>query len=381
MISPLVAILAVALVFYAIVPGVGAFGVRHRWRTFRTRVAEASLLPPVSYAMVRRSVRGAGPARFLGTLESIQGESTVWIRGTDLTLAVDMSASDLFLVARSDRGYPEGPPVRTSWNRVGSLPEGLKVLVSGTLDTTGSHPLIRSEPGRPVLAVLYDGSDATLVRRCIWSGRQLNEYWNSVTPGSLAGGVLALTVLAYFLLRQPVSPVFARLSISLATVPILPLLPPGVALFYLYRRSWRRGRALRAHRDVLRLPLRYFVHDEACANLPTGELYCKRDLTRDALSEAVSAGLTVLEPPPMLRASLQTGAGTRYTLFGRPGDEQLAPPADPLAEWVAVRADPVELSEACQRTAKRYELLALIILGVGMVANLAIVMIVVAALV
>ena len=372
MISPALAIAGVALIFYVLIPGVGAFGVRRRWRLFRKRIIEASLRVPVTYRLVRSLPRVAAakgsPARFVGALESIQGEHTAWVRGEDLTIAVDMSDSDVYLVAGSEPDRPTAPPTRTTWARVGSLPEGVKILVSGRLDTSEAHPVIRSDGIEPVLAVFYDGAERSLLRRSTWSGRQLNEYWNSVTPGALAGGSFALIILAYVLFQQPLSPVFGRLAIGLASVPVLPLLPPGVALFYLYRVGWRRGRRLRAHRDVLRLPLRYFGGDERCTELPTGEQYCRRELAFSAVGELVSRGLIVISPP--------VGRPSAWcTLFGRPGGEELVQAGDPLCEWVAVKGDPEEAAAGCQRRARWYEIGSLIVLAAGLFANFALLMV------
>lgn len=385
MISPLVAILMAALVFYVVIPGVGAFGVRHRWRRFRSRVVEASLLPPVTYASVRTrdatSVRtdaghgGTGAnARFIGTLESIQGEQTAWVRGSRLTIAVDMTGAQVYMVSASEGDRPGSPPARTTWSRVGSLPEGVRVLVSGRLDTSGPHPVIRASNGDPVLAVFFDGPADTLVRRCVWSGRQLNEYWNSVTPGALAGGTFALIILAYALLRQPMFVAHARIAIALAAVPILPLLPPGVGLFYFYRVTWRKGRAQRAHRDVLRLPLRYFDDDEPCTRLAAGERYCRTPADVGSLGEARARGLTVLAPPV-------DSPPAECVVFGRPGPDGSEAPEDPLAEWIAIQGDPAGESDACQRRARRYELASGAILGAGLVLNYVLVLIVLVAVV
>jgi len=387
-ISPVVAILVTAACFYLLIPGIGAFGVRHRWRRFRRRVIAASLLPPVTYASVRLSteerrteVPDRANARFLGTLESIQGEDTAWIRNSEITVAVDMSHSDIYMVSQSDTDQRETPPTRTSWSRIGSLPEGVKVFASGRLDTSGPHPTIRPTAGEPVLVVFYDGAESTLVRHCIWSGRQLNEYWNSVTPGALAGGVFALTVLTYFLLRQPLSVGYARLAIVLAAGPVLPLLPPGIVLFYLYRRVWRRGRILRAHRDVLLVPLRHFDDDEPCTTLPSAELYCREETAVESLEASFAGGLTLLEAPadalklakPVDR---RDDDWSRCTVFGHPGAGGLVRPADSLAEWIAVRGDPETASLLCQRRARRFELLSALILAGGLAVNFLLVVIV-----
>ncbi len=359
------AVILVSLLFYLVIPGVGAFNVRRQWRMFRRRVIDASLLPPVTFASARRPRDDHGTplkARFVGTLESIQGENTAWIRGPDITVAVDMSVSDVYLVAHSPTDRPDTPPARTSWSRLGSLPGGMKVLVSGILDSSEPHPAIRSGHGEPVLAVFYDGPESTLVRRCVWSGRQLNEYWNSATPLALAGGTFALIVVAYVLLRQPLALPLARLAIALAAVPVLPLLPPGIVFFYLYRLGWRRGRVLRAHRDVIQLPLRYLPDDARCATLPNGELYCMDDYPLEAAGALQQEGLTVIDPP-------LGGNPNSCTVFGRAAEGRLAPPLDALCEWTAVHGGPRLASAQCQRRARRYELGSVVILGVGLLVN------------
>jgi hypothetical protein len=382
MISPFAAIVAVAIVFYLVIPGIGAVGVRHRWRRFRRRVIEASLLPLASYATVRHrrnEQRTACDARFLGTLESIQGEHTAWIRGPDITIAVDMSVSEIYLVAHTDEASerprsegphaspPDAPPARTTWSRLGSLPEGTKVLVSGRLDPSGAYPTIRSADGVPVLAVFYDGSEPSLVRRCIWSGRQQNEYWNSVTPGALASGAFALILFAYLLLRQPLAIEYSRLAIALAAMPLMPLLPPGVVFFYLYRQWWRRGRTYRARRDVLQLPQRYLPDDRTCAPLPNGELYGRFEHDRCVVQPLASNGLTLIEPtlgnPPY-----------RYTVFGHAVAAALAPPTDPLCEWTAIHGDPAPASLSCRHRARRYEVVSWVVLGAGLMINFVLLM-------
>ena len=208
-----------------------------------------------------------------------------------------------------------------------------------------------------------------------------------MTPGALAGGTLALIVLAYFLLRQPLAVGFARFAIGLAAVPVLPLLPPGIVFFYLYRRSWRRGRLLRAHRDVLMAPLRYFAGDEPCVSLPTGELYCREEWRLDALTQAFADGMAFIEPTidagptrwtRRRRRSTSGKAGTG-TVFGHPGSDWPVRPSDTLAEWIAVRGDPVVASAECQRQARRYELASAVILGGGLLVNFVLVLIALAA--
>ena len=363
--SPLASILLIAVLFYLVVPGIGAFSVRRQWRLFRRRIEEASIRPLLDYARLHRRA-GSGPfpvasgdaVRFLGALESIQGETTIWVRGRNLTLAVHMSGMEVYGASGSDE-QPDQPPMRTSWARIGSLPEGVRVLVSGRLDVDGPHPVIRAAADELALVVFFDGAESSLVRRCIWSGRQLNEYWNQLTSGSLAGGTLALVILAYILVRLPVERSHAQIALTLASVPLTTMLPPGVALFLVYRWSWRHARVLRAHRDIVSLPLRYLES----GHLPDGTPYVAREVDPDTASRLVEEGAVRLDPP------LATSGG-RLTAFGTPTDGAVTAMSDPLAEVFIVPGDPHRLSERCQRVARRYELFSALVFGIGVAVNL-----------
>ena len=67
----------------------------------------------------------------------------------------------------------------------------------------------------------------------------------------------------------------------------------------------------------------------------------------------------------------------RCAVFGRASVAELAPPDDPLCEWIAVRGDPEKASRACRRRARGYEIASAVILGAGLLANFALVMIVI----
>lgn len=364
-VAPLLIPLVVATLFFLIVPGLGALGVRQRWRLFRDRMVETSLTPTITYSALHGQSPPRGISRFLGTLESIQDDRYAWLRGERLTLAADMSVSDLFLLPGAEAEPEETPPVRTTWKRIGSLPEGIRILVSGVLDTSGPHPVLRATAERPLFAVLYDGPESTLVRRSVWSGRQRNEYWNSVTAGALAGGTLALMVVTYLLLRQPALAGYGRLALALAATPVLPLLPPGVGFFYLYRLAWRRARRSRAHRDVLLLPLRYLAEQEPCSRHASGEPYCETVLPRSELKRATDLGAHVERAP----APVQRRVGGKLHLYGRPAPEGMAAPLDALAEFVAVVGDPRELASACNRRARAFEFSSLVVFVAGLLMN------------
>lgn len=287
----------------------------------------------------------------------------MWLRRGGTTIAVDMAHSDVYVLPRHAGDVPDEPPRRTAWRTIGSMPEGSKVLVSGRLSPEGGHAILRGDADEPVLAVFYDGPEGNLLRRCIWSGRQLNEYWNQLTPGALAGGTLALIIVAYVLMRSPVGRSLAVISLSIASVPLLPLLPPGVLLFFLYRRTWRKGRVYRAHRDVLRLPLRHLASGEVNGSLPDGQEYCLRYVDAETAKGLQADGAVGLAPP------IPESAG-EFAVFAHPGLDGLKPPPDPLSELIIVPGNPDLLANECQRRARRYELLSSFVLGAGLLANL-----------
>jgi len=364
---PIASIILIALIFFVGIPGIGAFSVRSRWRRFRRRVEEASLRPLLTYRVMRQGRNdgfSGATYRFFGALEAIQSDQALWLRGGDVTVAADMSSSEIYVLPRDTGELPDDPPVRTTWTRLGSLAEGARVFVAGQVRMEGTHAVICGDASNPLLVVLYDGSERTLLRRCIWSGRQLNEYWNQLTPGALAGGTLALITIAYVLLRSPSGRLPAIVSLTLASLPMLPLLPPGVGLFFAYRWSWRRGRALRAHRDILRVPLRHLQGTSDPGVLPDGEPYEMRYLTQEDAKVLEEIGGQIIRPPIALDMS-------GFAAFGSPGTEGLELPPDPMTEIAIVPGNPTELSRRCQQQARAFELASAAILGMGLLFNLA----------
>lgn len=370
------AVLATAALFLLILPGVGAFGVRRRWRKFRKQVLLASLSPPLTYATLHSpsAAPGRSTVRLIGSLESIQGEQTLWIRGTDISVAADMSRSDVYVVSTQGPREEDTVPMRTSWNRLGSLPEGARVLVCGTLDTDGKHPFLRAPRGGSLAAVFFDGPAETLVRRSIWSGRQANEYWNSFTPSSLAGATLSLLLWAYILVQQGSARVAVQVAVALASVPLLPLLPPAVAFFYLYRVLWRRGRRYRALRDVVSLAERFPGDTGECGELPGGGRYCRWRISEREARALEDAGIYRVPLPPHLRSDA-------VYLYGNPDirssgevSDSSAGSRDALAEPIILDGECLPVVSACQRRAKLLEFASTLIFLTGLAVNFLIVL-------
>jgi hypothetical protein len=298
----------------------------------------------------------------------------LWVRGADISVAADMSRSDVYVVSTQGSREEDTLPVRTTWTRLGSLPEGARVLICGALDSSGRHPVLRAPDGDTLAAVFFDGSAETLVRRSIWSGRQANEYWNSVTPSSLAGATLSLFLWAFVLLQQQAPRVAIQLAIALASVPLLPLLPPAVGFFYLYRVLWRRGRRYRALRDVIALPDRFIANGEECGELPGGGRYCRWRVSQAEATALTDAGIYRVPVPARLRSDT-------VFLYGNPDVRSSATvhdtsgvPSDALAEPLILDGDCGALARTCQRRAKLLELASTAVLLAGLLVNFGIVL-------
>jgi len=379
----LVLVFLVAFLFFGAIPGIGAFTVRARWRRFRARIVESSLQRFVEYGDLSAGAEGrgedgyVGSFRAFGSLEAMQGRHRIWINTGRFTVGADLEGVQVYLlpsfsapvsasvVERLEKSVPDEEPSMVSWDRIYSLPAGTQVFVEGALFSEDGQAVFRTRPRNPLLVVIYDGERRTILQRAIWSGRQKNEYWNQFTLAALLTGAFLLVLLAYLFLRVRGSGLPALVALSLAAFPIAALLPPGVLLYFLYRHFWKQARLLRAERDLLRLPLRYFDGAaqpppdprarEVSVRLPTGERYVRTREFRWLIDGAlVIRGARLIE-----RASRR---GQPCWLFGALDDKAKLPslrtPEDPMAELVLVLGDPEDLAGKCSRTARVHELVS-----------------------
>lgn len=203
-----------------------------------------------------------GRHRFLGQIEATQGTGLIWVRGNGVTVRADMEGAKIYLLpAPGERApgpkdlleqrFPEEMPRRRTWRQVTSLPEGTRIYLDGSLERRGNMMVFHGSKEDPLLAILHEGE--FVIPRAVWSGRHKNEYWNLFTPWALLLGSLSLFILATAAFRSPYPRDTARLLLAGALGPLVPLMPPGVVFFLGYLTTWRRGRFLRAERDLLGL--------------------------------------------------------------------------------------------------------------------------------
>lgn len=257
----LLALAGIALVFFILLPGLGAVLVRRRWRLFRNSII-ASRDYPLLDARNLASAEGGGLFRFFGSLEAIEQDEVAWLKGESFRVPVSMRREELYILRGSPLVQQSEPgqilPQRLQWDDVENLAEGTSFFVFGKLVRERGRKIFARDGNARLLVVAYEGRPEHFVSWAIWSGRQRNEYWNHVTPVSLLIGSLLYLILTIYLTNLPIQNFWLAVGLSAALVPVLPLFPPGIGLFLLYRRSWRRGRTQRAIRDVLALPLMYF---------------------------------------------------------------------------------------------------------------------------
>lgn len=242
--------IALAVTFYVVIPGTGAFLVRRRWRKFRASLLSSQAAPTLRYGAAVDG-RKSAVYRFFGKLEAIQADKRIWVGDHALSVMVDLGGVPVFVMPRThlEDGVPTDETPRVFyWRELTALAEGTEVFVGGPLvDDQGSLRFESSPTGVP-LVLIFDGPQEALFSRAMWAGRQRNEYWNHLTPVSLIAGFMAELSWAVNLSGQ--SRLQTVIALVMALIPLLPLFPPGVVGFYWYRRLWRKARKFRAHRDL-----------------------------------------------------------------------------------------------------------------------------------
>jgi len=388
-----------AFLFYLVIPGFGAFWVRAQWRRFRKQMQDSSFYPLTEYPSEENPISNSaeddsegclGTFRFFGTIEAIQDTDAIWVRNGDTMYSVDMRNGTVYFLPSFSGMKEEGiveynkdmlseeEPLKVSWKRIYSLSEGTKIFICGKLYRESGNLVFRNIPDKKLMLVIYDGDSSSLLRRAVWGGRQRNEYWNPFTPISLALGFFSLLSYAYTLIRIPEMYNIGLLSLVGSLIPLVPLFPPGVLIFFLYRNLWKKARRLRAERDILELPLRYFeknVQKNTAVTLPNGEEYMiGRLLGENCFNN--------FDPDIKVRSSslvnLTEKKPTDYFAFGavdrKNGLITLVRPQDPMAEYVLIPGDPAHLSKKCAESARFYEWISAGSFAAGFLINLFVVL-------
>jgi len=362
---PVYAALAVALVFYLVVPLVGGFALRSQWRRFRARFEELGAAPFLAYRdAALAACRGDGPVgrfRLCGRIEALEGDDRLWLRGEGVSAVVEFSRSPLYALPPDEERA--GALERLPWKSVTSLAEGTRMLAEGLVVMEGGKPIFVDEPGEGLVAVSYDCEERGLGARIVAGARASNEYATPLSAVSIAIGIATMSALLLFMVGRSSLSTVRAMAFIVGILPLLPFLPPGLFLFLLYRRLWKRALSLRISRDLYRmLALRVRREERAEGEgEPRGE-----DAT--AGSEAgrlLAPGET--PPPETLVLDLPAGVeddGKAILFFAEE-------PRDPLDGPTLSRGDPALLAAAAARRAKAVALGSAAVLGLSLVLNYA----------
>jgi hypothetical protein len=381
------AVLFIAFVFFGLVPGVGAFLIRGQWYRFRQQLTQSSFLTVADISLLSRPAPDGqlGHFRFFGSLESIQGKNRLWVTDNNFTAGIDVEKVSLYLLRSypiaergvteefSEEAPPDEEPDYLPWKKIYSLPSGIQVFVSGPAVAEHGQLVFRPQEKDPLLLVIYDGARESLLKRCIWSARQKNEYYNPFTTVSLILGSLVLLLIAFLAALNPEFTPFALFALTLATFPVVYLFPPGVFLYFLYRFFWKRSRLLRSQRDLLLLPLRYFPPDaDLAADCTTASLRNREQYVGARWKPGEKNSLFALNPQMKIRGNPLPGRSDEegaYYVFGVRNEKGLQPSADPMVELVCLPGNPRRLAEACARKSKELGLVSAVCIFSGLLLN------------
>ena len=344
MLVPFYVALSVAILFYVLLPVIGAYITRDQWRRFRDRLLDFSRSPRLrmgSWSANCANLRLEGSFRFHGEVEALEGEDRIWLRGPDLTAVVDLGNS-WFHVLADDEGDHDVTGrftlvERVRWSRVRVFPESAQVFVGGAVRIENGTPVFFDDAREPLVVVSYAGRESNLLSRLVAGGRVGNEYWNPLSRASIAFGMGSLGIFFAFAGSHWL-PTVIFLSIVAGLSPVMCLLPPGLPFFFLYRFFWRRALDGRIMRDLCRLPLRF-------RQRRTGE---REERTGDSiLPEGGVYRVRVAAEPPAGTATLEPLPGYRgpWTVFTPESND------DPEVERLAVAGDPVALARRFERSA------------------------------
>jgi hypothetical protein len=363
--------LFLGLLFFGLIPAVGAFMVRARWRRFRSGMIEASNFRILDYTHLS-SADEKRPYRLFGNLEAFQGTDRIWVKGDNFSAAAELKNVTVHVLPGNHDGVlPDEAPQRVAWRQISSLPAGTQILLAGSITRREGQIVFQSRPKNPLLLVIYDGERRSLLRRAIWSGRQRNEYWNQFTIISLITGMVALFLLSYAYLSNPGMRTPALIALTLGFSPLGALLPPGVVALFFYRRYWKRARTFRAERDLQRLPLRYFSPEQDLnqrriqGSLPDGERYIMiRGSEKDLEARFTDSDETFILSSPR-------GSDSEFYAFGVAGREpdSLDIPADPMAERVRIEGNPEKNARFCATRARLFEILSAFFFALDIAPN------------
>ncbi|HOX91691.1 MAG TPA: hypothetical protein PLC54_02130 [Spirochaetales bacterium] len=244
-----------AVSFYVILPLIGGVVVRMQWRSFRAAIMRAAVWPEL-----KPDSPDGSTVQMNGAVDALEGKDLLWVRSDTSTALIPLASVPIYLLLGNNAIADSEHMERQMWKSMRSISPWAGAFIAGRLQTQSGRKTFAVQNPQPLL-ILHDNKQplvhqqqgvtrSTLLETAIRRGRHSNEYWNPLTQIALASGLVVMSGIVSASLSAN-TPVLAKAVVLTAALsPLLPLLPPGVFLFFAYRFYWRRGRECRARRDV-----------------------------------------------------------------------------------------------------------------------------------
>lgn len=229
------------ILFFVLLPGIGAVVTRRRWSSFREKLYKYANLEELSY----KSIKEAKKFIFKGKLESFKSDDIIWLKGASLSLCIDLNGQILYTLSNNNL-------IQTNWNNVLSMVEGTSFFVVGDLKYKDGVPFLEGDKKEPLLVVVHD-KEYDIFQSLISKARDKNEMWNSYTPYSYITGVFILIILSYFAYKSSYNKTASFYLLVAAGTPFYFILPPGLILYLKYRKEWDKSIRYSILRDLSNL--------------------------------------------------------------------------------------------------------------------------------
>ncbi|HPQ01533.1 MAG TPA: hypothetical protein PLK03_11825 [Termitinemataceae bacterium] len=372
--------LALAVLWYGVIPLMGAFLTRRSWRHFRSRFNELRCTRPLTYADVTlESQKISAMPRdftFLGEVEALSEEDLLWVKNEELTIPVSVKRVSIYVLPQEAPlaygGSSQEVPRKIAWSDVRSISEGTRIFVGGALVYKDGRVLFSSLPHKPLIVILYEGDERHLIYKTIQAGRHHNEYYNKFTPFLLALGAFSQLLMAFLYMGRPGYRGMVYLNLLALIGPVYPFIPPGLLFTLLYRRLWKRARQYRAFRDLARLPLFHLDKEGRGVTLYTGERYEIMSTNVAPLGLKKDPRCLWLEDPFVKNKNQWYVCGVCPPLQEKaslPAPSLPGPSQDPLIPYMVLEANPFDLIQTYKNRAFMLEMGALAFLAGGVLLN------------
>ncbi len=219
------------IIFFIIIPGIGAVHLRRRWAAFRDLISVYTKLPVLEYHNIKLGEQYS----FKGRLESIKADNILWLKGESLSININLKDQDIYTVSHTNESI-----YKTNWTDISSIIEGTQFIVFGFLTYKNGNPFLTGNEVEPLLVILSENEEVNFETLLV-NGRDKNELWNSYSPYSYITGVLLLIIFSYFSYKTSFDKLISFYLLLIAGTPFYFIIPPGLIFYLKYRKLWDKS--------------------------------------------------------------------------------------------------------------------------------------------